>query len=57
MWGALALDRADPDDVDRALRRGCVGLSLPAGALASVDGLARLRRRAARAWSALARRC
>jgi hypothetical protein len=42
VWGALALDRADPDDVDRALRRGCIGLSLPAGALASVDGLARL---------------
>src|SRR3984885_7395760 len=32
VWGAIALDRADPDDVDRALARGCVGLSLPAGA-------------------------
>jgi hypothetical protein len=42
VWGALALDRADPADVDRMLRRGCVGLSLPAGAIASVDGLARL---------------
>jgi hypothetical protein len=31
---AIALDRADPDDVDRELARGCVGLSLPAGALA-----------------------
>jgi 6-methylsalicylate decarboxylase len=41
-WGALALDRADPADVDRALQRGCVGISLPAGAIASVDGLARL---------------
>ncbi len=43
MWGALALDHPDPDDVDRALDRGCVGLSLPAGALAGVDRLARLR--------------
>jgi hypothetical protein len=42
-WGAIALDRADPQDVDRALQRGCVGISLPAGALASVDGLSRLR--------------
>ncbi|HTU80226.1 MAG TPA: hypothetical protein VMF09_15855 [Solirubrobacteraceae bacterium] len=42
VWGAIALDRADPDDVDRALARGCVGLSLPAGALASVPELARL---------------
>ena len=43
VWGALALDRPDPDDVDRALDRGCVGISLPAGALAGVDRLARLR--------------
>jgi hypothetical protein len=43
VWGALALDRPDPDDVDRVLDRGCVGLSLPAGALAGVDRLARLR--------------
>jgi hypothetical protein len=43
VWGALALDRPDPDDVDRALHRGCVGISLPAGALAGVDRLARLR--------------
>lgn len=42
VWGALALDRLDPDDVDRALDRGCVGISLPAGALASIDMLARL---------------
>ncbi len=41
-WGAMAIDRADPDDVDRALGRGCVGLSLPAGALASVDALGAL---------------
>jgi hypothetical protein len=43
VWAAIALDRANPDDVDRALDRGCVGLALPAGALASVDGLASLR--------------
>ena len=43
VWGALALDRPDPDDVDRLLDRGCAGLSLPAGALAGVDRLARLR--------------
>ncbi|HXC45858.1 MAG TPA: hypothetical protein VNU24_04570 [Solirubrobacteraceae bacterium] len=42
VWGALALDRLDPDDVDRALERGCVGISLPAGALDSIDALARL---------------
>jgi 6-methylsalicylate decarboxylase len=42
-WGSIALDPADPDDVDAVLERGCVGLSLPAGALASADGLARLR--------------
>src|ERR1700689_2321439 len=40
VWGAIALDRADPDDVDRVLELGCVGLSLPAGALASVEAIA-----------------
>jgi hypothetical protein len=43
VWGAIALDRSDPDDVDRVIARGCVGLSLPAGALSSVDALSRLR--------------
>jgi 6-methylsalicylate decarboxylase len=43
VWGAIALDRPDPADVDRALARGCVGVSLPAGALGSLDALARLR--------------
>jgi hypothetical protein len=43
VWGAIALDRPDPDDVERAIGRGCVGLSLPAGALSSVDALSRLR--------------
>jgi hypothetical protein len=42
VWGALALDRLDPDDVDRALARGCVGISLPAGALGSIGMLTRL---------------
>src|ERR1035441_8593127 len=42
VWGAIALDRPDPDDVERAIGRGCVGLSLPAGALRSVDALSRL---------------
>jgi hypothetical protein len=39
VWGALALEDPDPDDVDRVLARGCVGLSLPAGALAGVRAL------------------
>lgn len=43
VWAALALDRADPDDVDRALARGCVGVSLPAGAISSVEALTNLR--------------
>ncbi len=43
VWGALSLEDPDPDDVDRVLDRGCVGISLPAGALAGVDRLARLR--------------
>jgi hypothetical protein len=43
VWGAIALEDPDPHDVDRALDRGCVGISLPAGALAGVDRLARLR--------------
>lgn len=33
-WGPLALRGAEPDDVDRLVARGCVGVSLPAGALA-----------------------
>jgi hypothetical protein len=39
VWGAVALERPDPDDVDRVLARGCIGLSLPAGALASIEAL------------------
>ncbi len=41
-WGAMALDGAGPDDVDHALACGCVGISLPAGALDSVDAIAEL---------------
>lgn len=33
-WGPVALDRPDPVDVDRVLDRGCIGVSLPAEALA-----------------------
>jgi hypothetical protein len=43
VWGAIALDRPDPTDVDRAIDRGCLGISLPAGALAGVDELLRIR--------------
>ncbi len=43
VWGAIALDRPTAVDVDRALDRGCVGISLPAGALAGVDELLRMR--------------
>jgi 6-methylsalicylate decarboxylase len=43
VWGALALDRPDPADIDRALSLGCIGISLPAGALSDVEALVRLR--------------
>ncbi len=43
VWGSLALDTPDPADVEPLLERGCIGVSLPAGALASVDSLAQLR--------------
>jgi hypothetical protein len=43
VWGAIALDRPDPDDVDRALARGCFGLSLPAGAICGIDAVSQLR--------------
>ncbi len=39
-WGPIALEDPDPDDVDRLLARGCVGVCLPAGALAGPDALA-----------------
>lgn len=34
-WGPIALDQLEPDDVDRVLDRGCIGVSLPAGAIAT----------------------
>ncbi|MGN6869518.1 MAG: amidohydrolase family protein [Solirubrobacteraceae bacterium] len=41
-WGPVALDRPDPDDIDTLLARGCVGITLPAGALAGPDALAEI---------------
>jgi 6-methylsalicylate decarboxylase len=38
-WGAVQLEAPDPAEVDAALARGCVGLSLPASALATPDAL------------------
>jgi hypothetical protein len=38
-WGPVALDGLDPGDVDRVLELGCVGISLPAPALAGQDAL------------------
>jgi predicted TIM-barrel fold metal-dependent hydrolase len=38
-WGPVALDRGEPGDVDQLLSRGCVGISIPAGALATPDVL------------------
>ncbi len=42
VWGALPLAVPDPADVDRALDRGCLGVSLPAGALADISSLGRV---------------
>jgi predicted TIM-barrel fold metal-dependent hydrolase len=41
-WGPIAVDRPGPDQVDRLLARGCVGVSLPAGALAGDAALDRI---------------
>jgi 6-methylsalicylate decarboxylase len=41
-WGAVQLQAPDPTEVDAVIGRGCVGLSLPAGALASPDALERV---------------
>jgi hypothetical protein len=41
-WGAVQLEAPDPADVDAALARGCVGISLPATALATPDALGRI---------------
>jgi hypothetical protein len=42
VWGPIALDRPQPGDVDRLLERGCIGISVPAGALAGPDALEQL---------------
>jgi predicted TIM-barrel fold metal-dependent hydrolase len=41
-WGPVALDGADASQVDRLLARGCVGVSVPAGAFVGPDRLARI---------------
>jgi 6-methylsalicylate decarboxylase len=41
-WGPIAVDGAQAEEVDELLARGCVGISLPAGALASLDSLEQL---------------
>jgi hypothetical protein len=41
-WGALQLEAPDPTEVDAALARGCVGISLPAGSLADPEALERV---------------
>jgi predicted TIM-barrel fold metal-dependent hydrolase len=38
-WGPLTLGRPEAEDVDRLLHRGCIGVSLPAQALADYDAL------------------
>jgi hypothetical protein len=43
VWAAVALDRPDPDDAERALERGCVGVSLPGGAVRDVMALDHVR--------------
>jgi hypothetical protein len=41
-WGPLALDAVDAADVDSLIGRGCVGISIPAGAFASRAWLDRI---------------
>jgi predicted TIM-barrel fold metal-dependent hydrolase len=41
-WGPIAVDRPEPDQIDRLLARGCVGVSLPAGAIAGDAALQRI---------------
>ncbi|HEV7482471.1 MAG TPA: hypothetical protein VGO13_05165 [Solirubrobacterales bacterium] len=41
-WGAVQLEAPDPAEVDTVIARGCVGISLPAGALATPDALRRI---------------
>jgi 6-methylsalicylate decarboxylase len=41
-WGPVALDQPAAGDVDELLTRGCVGVTIPAGALSTPDHLDRL---------------
>ena len=41
-WGAVQLEAPDPAEVDAAIARGCVGISLPAATLATPDALERV---------------
>ncbi len=41
-WGAVGLQTPNPADVDAAIARGCVGISLPASALATPAALDRV---------------
>lgn len=41
-WGAVQLERPDPAEVDAAIDRGCVGVSMPATALADPAALERV---------------
>jgi hypothetical protein len=43
LWGAIGLDRPSPGAVDALVDHGAIGISLPAGAIGSAHGLARLR--------------
>ena len=42
-WGPVPVDEPDPDDVDAVLERGCIGVSLPACALAGRHRLETMR--------------
>jgi predicted TIM-barrel fold metal-dependent hydrolase len=41
-WGPIALDGAEPDEVDSLLARGCIGISVTAGAITGPERLERL---------------
>jgi len=41
-WGPVALDGAEPADVDNLLERGCMGISIASGAIAGPDRLDRI---------------
>ena len=41
-WGAVQLEAPDPAEVDTVIARGCVGISLPATALATPERLERV---------------